>query len=219
MEQLVTANVATNLYWLGRYLERAETTLYKVMKAYDEIIDVNTDAGVELYAKFGIELEYKNANDFLHVAILGEHHSNLLEMMTNARECAIISRHRIDTEAFGEIIELHALFKSLGDNQIDYKIIDTARSLIREIWGTLSEREHKNNSDAFFRFGKLVEEADLRIRFNKSEDVTMTIIEEIDSLVELLSEDDTPAQVQKQDNSDKDLLTQVNSKIHKVVIE
>jgi uncharacterized alpha-E superfamily protein len=144
MDQLVTANVATTLYWLGRYLERTETTLYEILKAYDDIIDVNTDAGVELYKKLDIDLKYTNANNFLHVAILGEHESNILDIMTNARESAIISRHGIDTEAFGEIIELHALFKSISDiSDIDYKLIDEARSLIREIWGTLSEREHK----------------------------------------------------------------------------
>ncbi len=219
MERLVTANVATNLYWLGRYLERTETTLYKILKAYDEIIDVNTDAGIALYKKLGIDLKYSNATEFLHVAILGDHHSNILDILTNARESAIISRHRIDTEAFGEIIELHALFKTVSENDIDYKLIDKARSLIREIWGTMSEREHKKNSDAFVRFGKLVEEADFRIRFNKDEDVTLSIIDEIDTLVELLSEEDTPAQRQIQDSTEDELLSIVNSKIHKVIIE
>jgi len=219
MGKLVTANVATNLYWLGRHLERTETTLYKILKAYDEIIDVNKNAGRELYQKFDIELDYTNAKDFLHVSIQGEHSANILDMMTNARESAIISRHRIDTEAFGEIIELHALFKE-ADSDIDYKIIDKALSLVSEIWGALSKREHTNNAYLFFRMGKLVEEADLRIRFDKPEAITMSVIEEIDSIVLMLQEDDeAPTQSQKQSAEEADLLSEVNTKINKIIVE
>lgn len=219
MGKLVTANVATNLYWLGRHLERTETTLYKILKAYDEIIDVNKNAGKELYKQFDIEIEYTDAKNFLHVAIQGEHAANILDMMTNARESAIISRHHIDTEAFGEIIELHALFKE-ADSDIDYKIIDKALSLVSEIWGALTKREHTNNAYLFFRMGKLVEEADLRIRFEKDEAVTMSVIEEIDSIVVILQEDEnTSTQSQKQSDEEADLLSQVNTKINKIIVE
>ena len=48
MEQLLTANVATNLYWFGRYLERIEATLLEIVYAFDSIIDTNKDCGKEL---------------------------------------------------------------------------------------------------------------------------------------------------------------------------
>jgi len=222
MDQLVTANVATNLYWLGRNLERANQTLYKISKTYDLIVDVDRDAGVKLYKTFDIELKYDNAVDFLHQAILGEHSANILETTANARESAIISRHRIDSEAFGEIIELHALFDSLvkSDLEIDYKLIDQAQSLISEIWGALSKREHTNKSDLFFRMGKLVEEADFRLRFNRDAAITDTVIQEIDAIVKVLSEDDAPAkQTQSQSSDESDLITLVNTKIHQVIVE
>ena len=47
MNQLLTANVATNLYWLGRYLERIELTLFEINKAYDKIIDVDKECGCQ----------------------------------------------------------------------------------------------------------------------------------------------------------------------------
>jgi len=51
-QQLLTANVATNLYWLGRHLERIELSLFEINNAYDKIIDVDKDAGVKLYKKY-----------------------------------------------------------------------------------------------------------------------------------------------------------------------
>lgn len=48
MEQLLTANVANNIYWLGRYLERIESTLMEIVNAFDEIIDVDKSAGKKL---------------------------------------------------------------------------------------------------------------------------------------------------------------------------
>jgi len=222
MDQLVTANVATNLYWLGRNLERAKQTLYKISKTYDLIIDVDIDAGTKLYKTFDIELKYDGAVDFLQQAIMGEHSSNILEVMTNARESAIICRHRIDSEAFGEIIELHALFDTLTktDIEIDYKFIDKAHSLISEIYGALAKREHTNKSDLFIRMGKLVEEADFRLRFNKDAAITDTVIQEIDVIVNVLSEDDAPVkQTQSQSSDETDLITEVNTKINQVIVE
>ena len=223
MNQLVTANVATNLYWLGRNLERAKQTLYKISKAYDSIIDVDKDAGAKLFKIFDIELKYDSSVDFLQQAILGEHRSNILEITANARESAIISRHRIDSEAFGEIIELHALFDSLtkSDIEIDYKLIDHAHSLISEIYGALAKREHTNKSDLFIRMGKLVEEADFRLRFDKDAAITAEVIQEIDAIVVVLSEDEEePAkQTQTQSSDEDDLLSAVNNKITQVIIE
>jgi uncharacterized alpha-E superfamily protein len=222
MGQILTANVATNLYWLGRYLERTEATLIAMLKAYDKIIDVDKEAGIKLYKTFNVDLEYTDALDFLHVAILGDHSANLLSMMTQARENAIICRHRLDTEAFGEIIELHGLFKSVSTNtfDLDYKVIDRAQSLISEIWGTLSKREHRKHSDYFFRLGKLVEEADLRVRFKKDEEITMHVIDDIDAIIDLLNHDDEPIQKQSQSQSSSDdLLTQINTKINKIIVE
>ena len=43
MEQLLTANVANNLYWFGRYLERIEATLIEAAYHFDRIIDIDKD--------------------------------------------------------------------------------------------------------------------------------------------------------------------------------
>lgn len=224
MEKYITGNVATNLYWLGRYLERTAITLREISVTYDEIIDIDKDAGVKLYDKFDVELEYENAYGFLKEAMFGEHNANMLDMLTNARENAIICRHLLDSEAFGEIIELHGLFLSTFNNhlEIDYKLIDHAQSLIGEIWNARSRREHQELSDAFFRIGKITEEVDYRIRFGEEEDQIMiqSIFEEIDDICTYLTSnhEEKPEPFKVEGSTQDERLTVLNSKIDAIII-
>jgi uncharacterized alpha-E superfamily protein len=187
--EYLTANVATSMYWLGRYLERIEATLYEINKAYDKIIDVDKNAGVKLYKKFEIDLKYTNASDFLDVAIRGDHSANLINLLKNARENAIISREYIDELAFGEIIELNEIAQRIAKSAepIDYKDIDYALSLISEIWGAQTKRGHRKEVDYFLKLGKLVEEVDFRLRFDRKQKMTEFILEEINAIFKLLN--------------------------------
>lgn len=221
-EQLLTANVATSLYWLGRYIERIESTLLQIITAYDLIIDVDKEAGVKLYKKLDIELNYTNAQQFLCNAILGDHAANLNVISGYARENSIISRSYINMEAFGEIIALNALFESVlkSQNLLDYKVIDSAQSLISEIWGEFSKREVKKNSDNFIRLGKLVEEVDFYLRFDKDKETTMIIVDEIHAIIDMLS-DKTEANTQSQEQSSASadsIMENIHKKIEGLIV-
>jgi uncharacterized alpha-E superfamily protein len=223
MGQLITSNVATSLYWLGRYIERIEATLYQVITAYDDIIDVDKDAGVKLYNSFGIELKYTNALEFLNVALTGEHSSNMITLSGFARENAIISRNHLNNPSFGEIIALNALFQNTTKNhvQIDYKLIDNAQSLISEIWGEFAKREHKQNNDYFVKLGKLVEEADFYFRFHLEDEYSEIIVGEIHAILNILSGEDnlTSSQTQKQSGAALDTMSEIYKKIESIIIE
>lgn len=224
MEQYVTGNVATNLYWLGRYLQRTEITLGEIISTYDDVIDIDKSAGVKLYEKFDIELKYENAYGFLEEAIFGDHNANLLNILTYARENAIICRHLLDSEAFGEIIALHGLFLKTQKNnlEVDYKLIEHAQSLFGVIWNAMSKREDQEISDAFFRIGKLVEEADYRIRFNENndEEVILSLFKKIDGITQFLTQDhDEEPKLSKDKCTDKDeCLNELNEKIDKIIV-
>lgn len=222
MKQLLTANVANSLYWLGRYIERIEYTLERVICAYDDIIDVNINSGKELYKNFGIELNYINATDFLHQSMIGEHTANLFSLASYARENAIICRNKINSQMFGEIIALHTLFQNASKShvEIDYKLIDHAHSLISEVWGELSKRKYRQESDYFIRLGKLVEEADFCFRFHEDEVRINHVIHDIFSILDILADEDgtKSAQLEKARYS-PEVLEEIYKKIQNIIVE
>ena len=217
--QLLTANVATNIYWFGRHLERIELSLLEINDTYDQIIDVDKDAGVDLYKRYGITLEYSNALGFLAQAIRGDHPANLANIMVNARENAIIGRPNIDASAFGEVMDLHELLHKMGNSicDIDYKDIDTALSLISEIWGAHEKRGHRRCSDYFLKLGKLIEEVDFRLRFDKDMEMTDLIIEDINMMFKILNPDFDSA-VKKFKEGNKNIMENLYKNVDQLIV-
>ncbi|GGD45102.1 hypothetical protein GCM10012288_19310 [Malaciobacter pacificus] len=220
MDQILTANVASNLYWFGRYLERIEATLIEVVYHFDRIIDIDKDSGKDFYKILGVDLEYTDAKDFLNKAIFGDHQSNLNQLMSYARENAIISRSNMDTEAFGSVIELADLLKHSSHTSfnVDCRYIDYVLSLISEIWGELTRKQKRNTSDYFIRLGKLVEKVDFHTRLEKDKEFSIVLMEEIDQIVSILAPD---AQFKPHDENDsfEVILNSINSKINKIIVE
>jgi uncharacterized alpha-E superfamily protein len=220
MEQLLTANVASNLYWFGRYLERVEATLIEVLGAFDKIIDIDKEAGKKLFEKFEIELEYKGAKEFLDNSLFGEHDSNINTLIGYARENAIICRTYLDTEAFGSVIELSNLLKQADNSSfwIDCNFIDQALSLISEIWGELTRTEERNTSDYFIRLGKLVEKTDFHLRLERDKGFSLVVMNEIDTIVSILA---PKAQFNVHDEREtyETILNSINGKIDKIIVE
>lgn len=219
MGQLIAANVANNLYWFGRHIERVEATLIEITRLFDEIIDVDKDAGKKFYRYLEVELEYDGALSFLDNAIFGEHTANLYDIMVQARENAIIARVFINTEAFGTVIDLYELFHkaSKDPSSIDYQFVDTALSLISEIWGGINQLQDRENSDNFIRLGKLVEKVDFHLNIGRNKEFALTIISEIDSIVYYLAPN---AMFMNLTYSDiPTIIDSVNNKINQIIIE
>ncbi|MBN2895672.1 MAG: alpha-E domain-containing protein [Campylobacterales bacterium] len=217
MNQLLTATTANNLYWFGRYVERMEAILIELSDLFDRIVDVDNSAGLHFYTRLGIALEYKDARDFINVALFGEHGANLVALAYNARENAIISRSYIDAEAFGTIIELYRLLEHESKNMysVDFDFVDTIMTRISAIWGSLNHRIKRRNSDYFIRIGKLVEKVDFNLRQGCDNEFVDVILEEIDTMAALL----VPS-YRRVDTSGMErdaLIAEVNAKIERII--
>lgn len=217
MNHRITANVASNLYWLGRHLERIEVLLIETLQAYDQIIDVYPNAGKKVFTKLGVELGYKNASEFMSEAVFGDHNANIQVLMAHARENAIISRAHLDFEAFGEIIQLHHLCEhaSKSAESTSYLFIDDALSLIDEIWGGLLRREQHKTGDYFIQLGKSIEKVDFHLRLGGAITQTQEWLAEIDSITAVLAPNTTFNTIEL--SEPYSVIEAVNDKINHIV--
>jgi uncharacterized alpha-E superfamily protein len=219
MEQLLTGNVATNLYWFGRYLERIESLLLEVVPAFDTIIDIDKDYGKKLYQKLEIEIDYNSPKEFLKVALFSDHVANINTLMEFVRENAIICRADMYTSAFGSVMELADLIKKeKNTSQVEFQFIDKVLGIISEIWGELTRREKRNTSDYFIRLGKLVEKVDSHLILERNKNFSLIVMDEIDMIASILSPD---AEFKPHDENDsyEIILDSINGKIDKIIIE
>ena len=219
MEQLLTGNVATNLYWFGRYLERIESILLEVVPAFDTIIDIDKDYGKKLYQKLEIEIDYESPKEFLKVALFSDHVANINTLMEFVRENAIMCRADMYTSAFGSVMELADLIKKeKNTSQVEFRFIDKVLAIISEIWGELTRREKRNTSDYFIRLGKLVEKVDSHLILERNKNFSLIVMDEIDTIASILSPD---AEFKPHDENDsyEVILNSINGKINKIIIE
>ena len=135
---LISPQTAENLYWMGRYIQRAETMTRLVIQTFDKILDIDPNEGTRLYAKMGVELIYKTPQEFLQKSIFGLEYASLIYTIDNARENAILTRSHLPNRMFSRINALYLKYQNA--KQISPVSIFWLESTLQEldaIWGNL----------------------------------------------------------------------------------
>lgn len=172
----ISVNTAQRLYWFGRYVQRAETMLKELVNSYDYVIDRDFEDGKKLYSKLGVEIEYKNALDFLKQGVYGTYGGSIEQIISWARENAIETRHLLDERGFATLNKIHNQLISGRECAVSptnlEEIIDNC-SLILGIFSTELDR---TRAYQLIRFGQQIERFDLILRlYGEIEMVTADI--------------------------------------------
>ena len=106
---LVTASKADNLYWLGRYTERAFTTLVQFFPFYDRVMDTDVDAFRPFAKALDLPQDFEDFDGFIH---------SFLYDGTNPRLGALRHRRRVQQRrgaAPGADVEAAAVRRARGE--------------------------------------------------------------------------------------------------------
>jgi uncharacterized alpha-E superfamily protein len=172
------SRVASNIYWMARYIERAENTARlvnvnthllldlpkKIRLGWEPIIDISSSRD-EFYALYSTADERSVVN-FMVTDV--KNPSSILSSLNMARENARTIRDIIPREAWEQINELYLQSKSNAASVLTHRHrYDYLRSIItgaQTITGLLAGTMTHDEGYSFLRMGRNLERADMTTR-------------------------------------------------------
>ncbi len=163
---VITADKANRLFWLGRYAERVYISLHLLRRYYDRVLDGDTKDLHEYYECLGVggdtsrEFQLSQLYDTNNIC-------SIATSMSLAGDNAIVLRHDITSESISYIQMSQALLDECS--AIKEKNITKLQPITDHMlafFGSVDERVFYNRIRKLIKIGKLVENIDLHIRFN-----------------------------------------------------
>ena len=215
----ISVNTARNLYWKGRYLQRAQTMLRELLMGYDNVIDRDFDSGRHHYEKLGVVIDYNNANDFLRQGMYGNYDSSIVSIIAMARENAIETRNLLDERGFARLNQIHNRLLAECGKVVTPLMLEDFVDDLAFILGIFSSELERSEPYLLIRLGQQVERFDLILRLNGQVDMSSPDIDTLHSMAKRLNPHYRPAVLEEKCHGKEELLVCVNSVIDKVIEE
>ncbi len=204
---IITADKANRLFWLGRYTERVYISLHLLRRYYDRVLDGDSTDLKEYYDCLGGDGIAHEAREF-QIAQLYDHNNvcSIATSLDKANDNAIVLRHDITSESLSYIQMSQVLLQECSDIcEKNITHLQPITDYMLAFFGSVDERVFNKHIRKLLKIGKMVENLDLHIRFNypffRIEEVFRTLKEfiaqidavadeeSLEALDELLSEE------------------------------
>jgi uncharacterized alpha-E superfamily protein len=213
--KMISVNSALSLYWLGRYMQRAETTAKECINSFDYIVDKDFDDGKKLFAKLDIDISYKDERGFLHEAIFGEHSSSIYSSMYDMKENSVRCRDQMHSHAFAYVNKAYIGIKELRTQKLEVFHLEELLSNLYGLDGVLNSTLIKSEAANLIEFGKRVERIDLEVRLFDNLTVVLFELDELYGVGKLLCKEFKKPNITT--NNKEKLLTLANSLVKSVI--
>ena len=182
---LISPKTAENLYWMGRYIQRAETMTRLVIFLFDKILDEDFDDAKNFYARLGIALHYDSSQAFLRQSVFEVEHASLISVIHYARENAILTRSHLSNRMFSRINALYLAYqKAKEERVVSLFWLESTLKELDAIWGNLELTLVEAKESPLIQLGKIVERMDLNIRMYDSIEAALLDVEKLNIIAE-----------------------------------
>lgn len=182
---LISPQTAENLYWMGRYIQRAESMTRLIIALFDKIIDENFDEAKALYAKLGIDLHYNSAQTFLRQSVFELEYASVIYVINSARENAILTRSHLPNRMFSRINALYVEYqKAQEEKTVSLFWLENTLQELDAIWGNLELALVEPKETPLIELGKVIERMDLNIRIFDSIEAALLDVEKLNVIAE-----------------------------------
>jgi uncharacterized alpha-E superfamily protein len=163
---IISVKHSSNLFWLGRYIERVYTTLVILFNYYDTMLDKDKDSYKKFLEILGIEDNYGDYEKFIQGFLYGEESFSLTTAFRSAHDNALVLRNMIGSESLAYIDLASGIFHS-GRNAKNLRLVMMpAIDYILAFWGCIDDKLYDQEARNIIKCGKLIERLDIYFRFS-----------------------------------------------------
>lgn len=169
---------AENLYWIGRYVERAEDTGRLLDVTYHSVLEAGSDRPpsemwAELLETLFLEDEiavHPDGGDEIGEMLLADrdHHASVVALIAMARENARITREWISVEVWETLNDVHQFLLRTDLREAarsrPYEVLRRVKVACQSVNGSVDAAMPRNEGYRFFLIGQRIERALLTAR-------------------------------------------------------
>ncbi len=182
---IITADKANRLFWLGRYAERVYISLHLLRRYYDRVLDGDIQDMKEYYRNLDIDCsgDDEDGREFQISQLYDQYNiCSIYKSIERANDNGVVLRHDITSESLSYIQMSQVLIKSCAEaNESNISKLQPITDYMLAFFGSIDERLFDKRIKRFLKLGRLVENIDLHIRFSypyfRVEEVYLTMKE------------------------------------------
>lgn len=189
MIQSCTSSISTEhssrIYWLGRYTERAFTTLKSLERLYDKVIDRDPEHYKKYLGCFGLNDTYGDYKKFFHSFIFDKNNScSVKYSLERAYDNGIVLREEISTDTLAYLQLAKDKLKSAENvSQGLVVALMPLEDILYGFYGCFTDHVYNEEVRDIFLCARYVERVELYIRLKYRRE---KIISEFDRMCEFL---------------------------------
>ena len=164
---IISLEKSNHLYWLGRYSERAFTTIRTFMDAYDTMLDQDPNAYKHICEKLHIPDVYGSKEVFIVNYLFDETDPNsIYSNLSRACDNASVMRDMISSTALS-YIQL-ALYEMVDAKKESFCLLRLQQVLddLYAFWGCIDDYVESSACRNIMKTGRYIERLDLYIRLD-----------------------------------------------------
>ncbi|MCR5248581.1 MAG: alpha-E domain-containing protein [Paludibacteraceae bacterium] len=164
----ISASKANKLFWLGRYAERTYLNLHLLRACYDKMIDGKGDAYGKYCSNLSLDVDFETPSNFVRSFLYDKQNPfSISAELEFANDNAMVLREEITSETLGYIQMSLAHINSLAEvNEIHISELQPVTDNLLSLWGSIEERVLNDYVLAILMVGKIIEQIDIRVRFD-----------------------------------------------------
>jgi uncharacterized alpha-E superfamily protein len=163
---IISVEHSSNLYWLGRYVERVYTTLDTFFDYNDAALDRNKNSYKDFLEKLEIEDKYGNYESFVEGFLYGTDDFTVSSAFRYAYDNALVTRNVIGSESLAYLeLAANTFHSTHGAKNLRLALMPVMDYLLA-YWGKIDDSLMAGEAGTIIRCGKIIERMDLYFRFS-----------------------------------------------------